>query len=217
MAVKKITEKHDSVMYEGRRNWYIIAFGLSLVTLIVTSLIATKQHLMGWEITIFHTINGWPDSLTWPFKAASVAQDSMWIAAAAVVATFALRMWRLSWRLAASTVGGYAIAFLLKHEIARPRPEGFLHDVHQRWTDTGAGFPSGHMMIMTVVMLSVLPYLPSKWRWLVPALIIMTGLSRVYLGAHAPLDIIGGFAVGLLVVSLIRIMPQSLRVFFRLD
>lgn len=217
MVVKKITEKHDSVMYEGRRNWYISAFALSMITLVITSIIASKHHLMGWEISLFHAINNWPDSLTWFFKAASIAQDSMWIAAGAVVLTFALRMWRLSWRLAATTIGGYAIAFLLKHEIARARPDGFLSELHLRWTDTGAGFPSGHTMVMTVVMLSILPYLPTKWRWVVPVMIILMGISRIYLGAHAPLDIIGGFAAGLLAVSAVRIMPQSLRVFLRLD
>lgn len=217
MVVKNLTEKHDSTLYQGRRNWYIAGFGLALITLVFTSWLAAKHQLFDWEVSLFSAINNWPDSLTWLFKAASVAQDSMWIAVVAVVITFALRMWRLAWRLAVSTIGGYALAFLLKHEIARPRPEYFFDNIHLRWPDTGMGFPSGHVMIITVITLSVLPYLPSRWRWIVPVLIVMMGLSRVYLGVHAPLDLIGGFAVGLLVVTAIRIMPQSLRVFFRLD
>jgi len=217
MVVKKITEKHDSVIYEGRRNWYIAGFAASLATLIVTSYMASKHSLFGWEASLFHGINNWPDSLTWFFKGASIFQDSMWIAAVVVVAIFALRRWRLAWRLAASTVAGYAVAFLLKHEIGRARPQGLIEDLHLRWADSGAGFPSGHVMIMTVITLSILPYLPTKWRWTVPVLIILMALSRMYLGLHAPLDVVGGFAVGVLVVCVIRIMPQSLRVFFRFD
>src|SRR5205823_7107152 len=105
----------------------------------------------------------------------------------------------------------------LKHFIHRARPAGLLHDVHLRWMDTGNGFPSGHTATATIILLILIPYLPKKWRWIVPLGIVLMALSRIYLGLHAPLDVIGGFAVGLLVVSFMRIMPQYSRVFFRLD
>lgn len=212
-----IKTKTDITPYAGRRNWYVAGFCVALVTLLVTGLLAWQRTLTGWELRLFEWINGWPEGLQTFFRIVSVSRNGLMIAAIAVVLAFVLRHWRLAWRLAASSVAGAAVAFVLKEIIGRARPEGLIEQVHLRWTDSGAGFPSGHVTIMTIVMLTILPYLPVKWRWTVPVAIILMGLSRTYLGLHAPLDIIGGFAIGVAVVSFVRIMPQPLRVFFRLD
>lgn len=209
--------KTDTTMYHGRRSWYVAGLAVSFVTLLVSSYFASKHQLFGWERSSFTFINDWPDSLTTLFKVISISQQALVLGAIAVAATFFLRQWRLTWRMAASVFGGAALAFLLKHVIDRARPEGLMHDVHIRWVDSGAGFPSGHVTIATIVLLTILPYLPSRWRWTAPTGIILMCLSRVYLGVHAPLDIIGGLAIGLFVVCFIRVMPQPLRVFFKLD
>src|SRR5882672_1499504 len=115
----KVKTKTDSEVYAGRRNWYIAGFIGVFLTLIITSLMAYQHTMFGWEVTIFNWINGWPDSWTTFFKIASVAKEGPVIAAIAVVIAFALRHWRLAWRLAASTIGGAALAFLLKHFVDR--------------------------------------------------------------------------------------------------
>jgi membrane-associated phospholipid phosphatase len=48
---------------------------------------------------------------------------------------------------------------------------------------------------------------------LIPAM----ALSRVYLGVHSPLDVIGGFAVGAGVVAGMRALPPVVRRFARFD
>lgn len=215
--VPKVATEPDTAIYAGHRAWYVVGFVSAAILLAASTYFAHKRVLMGWEVDAFRRINSWPDNWQVYFRIASVAKESTIIAASVVVIAFVFRRWRLAWRLAAATVAGYAMTFLLKHFIDRPRPGALLSDVHLRWTDSGAGFPSGHTMIATVILLIFLPYLPKKWRWVVPVGILLMGLSRIYLGLHAPLDIVGGFAVGLFVVSFMRIMPQSLRVFLHLD
>jgi len=66
-----------------------------------------------------------------------------------------------------------------------------------------ASFPSRHTAIMSAIAFAYL-YCKSKWT---PMLILFTlwvGLSRIYVGVHYPLDIVGGVLVGIVaaIVSL---------------
>lgn len=58
-----------------------------------------------------------------------------------------------------------------------------------------ASFPSRHVSIISAIVF-VLAYYKSKWTPLFLFLMVWIGISRVYVGVHYPLDIIGGFLVG---------------------
>ncbi len=200
------------------RRWlWGIGFATSLVLFAGGALVALQRTIPGWEERLFRLVNNLPESLRAFFLVGTIAPESLWIAVAAVVVTFFVKLYRLSWQLAAGTFIGYAVTFVAKKVIERPRPLEFFHDAHIRVNETGMGFPSGHTMIITVVVLTLFPYLPRGWRYLVLLLIPLMALSRVYLGVHAPLDVVGGFAVGLGVVSFLRILPAKLRDLCRFD
>lgn len=208
--------KTDTTPYHGHFGLYLGGFIAAIVLFAVTAAMAV-HGVGGAETSLFHAINNWPDSLRGFFLACTIAPESLWIGAAAVVLTFLFRMYRLSWRLAVCFIGGYGVAFIAKHLVGRARPAELLQDIHVRAHETGMGYPSGHTMMMTVLMLAILPYLPWRWRWIVPIPIVLMMLSRIYLGVHMPLDIIGGLAVGVGVISFVRILPQPLKVLLRLD
>lgn len=62
-----------------------------------------------------------------------------------------------------------------------------------------AAFPSMHTSIMAVIAFAFI-YYKSKLGLLLLALAFLVGLSRVYVGVHYPLDIIGGFLVAWLAI-----------------
>ena len=103
----------------------------------------------------------------------------------------------------AAIVTSYALRTAIKMSIARPRPtEDMVRVLDQA---DGYSFPSGHVMHY-VVYLGILAAVlwdemkPGAGRWLlmavVAALLAAIGLSRIYLGAHWPSDVLGGYAFG---------------------
>ena len=108
--------------------------------------------------------------------------------------------------IAVSLIGSSVIDGLLKHWIARPRPELVPHLVQV----TNASFPSGHAMISSAVYLTLALMLAegidrTSWRGragsvavvaFFSALAVLIGMSRVYLGVHWPSDVMAGWCFG---------------------
>lgn len=104
---------------------------------------------------------------------------------------------RTGMRLAyAFLLSAYLNSFL-KDLFSIPRPDDprirFLRQ------ETSPSFPSGHAQGTTVLW----GYLATQWRnrmfWAIAmVLILLTSLSRVYLGVHFPQDLVGGITIGVL-------------------
>jgi undecaprenyl-diphosphatase len=208
--------KTDTTPYKGHTAIYLIGLVLALIIFVFATLLAAKGTTAGWEYTWFTTINNWPERWYHPMLIIT-ALGSVWMAAASVVVVYFAHFYRLTWRLAFA-IGGAAVSVaLFKHFVGRVRPQGLFEGIHVRVVETGMGFPSWHATSITIIMLTLLPYMPWRWRWLVPVLIAAVAVSRLYLGVHLPLDVIAGMALGTIIVAAMRILPQPLRVLLRID
>ncbi len=97
-------------------------------------------------------------------------------------------------------LGGTILNDVLKYFFQRERPS-LPHLVEA----TGFSFPSGHAMMSFVFygMLTYLIWLNFPGRWIrfttvsiAVVLVLLIGLSRIYLGVHYPSDVLAGFAAG---------------------
>lgn len=93
------------------------------------------------------------------------------------------------------------INVLLKQLVQRARPEGF-----RLVAESGYSFPSGHAMVAMafygLLMWMVWHYERDRFvRWLsvigFGVVIVLVGISRIYLGVHYASDVVAGFCVGI--------------------
>jgi membrane-associated phospholipid phosphatase len=92
---------------------------------------------------------------------------------------------------------------------AQPRPFHYDDRVKQLAEGQGGGFPSGHTQ-NSVVLWGYLAYQINKpLLWIISILLLIgIPLSRIYLGVHFPIDLLGGYAIGiLLLVTCVRLAP----------
>jgi undecaprenyl-diphosphatase len=89
---------------------------------------------------------------------------------------------------------------LVKPLIGRGRPADHLDGVTVRGQpQSGLGYPSGHAAVSTTLVLSATS--PGPMRLIGLSIAAVAGSSRMYVGAHLPLDVAGGYAAGALVGS----------------
>lgn len=93
--------------------------------------------------------------------------------------------------------GAWVVSKILKYIIHIDRPFVAL-GLNPLFYESGFSFPSSHSAVFAALSVAVLA-LNRKLGILMIVCTIFIGLSRMVLGVHYPLDIIGGFAVGAIV------------------
>jgi membrane-associated phospholipid phosphatase len=90
----------------------------------------------------------------------------------------------------------------IKQLLHQPRPY-WVGDVKALAEETSYGIPSSHASDSLAVWGYLAYRLKKGWLWVVSILIILLiGLSRLYLGVHFPQDVLVGWLVGLVVLIL---------------
>lgn len=130
------------------------------------------------------------------------------LAATALLVYSRTRIWFAPVGALAALLLGQLVRGLMMHAVHRPRPP------HELWLSpaNGYAFPSGHTTTATIgfgLMAALLTLLTSSRRGrvglVVGAVVVAlgVGVSRVYLGVHWLSDVIGGWSLGVLWITLL--------------
>ena len=152
------------------------------------------------EERVFRAFNNAPDRLAplvWPM---------MQMGSLAAVYVAAAERYRREGRdeAIATAIIGTAVwggVKLAKPFVGRGRPADHLEHVRVRGhRQSGLGYPSGHAAVALTLALSASS--TARGRRVAVLGAAVTGASRMYVGAHLPLDIVGGAAAGWLIGAL---------------
>ena len=178
----------------------------SAAVFLISSLLAKKGTLVLGEEYLIAFVYGLPEDLRLFFLTITLL-GSAWALAIVLIILLIKERFDVGLRVLIGGVSVYWISGLAKELIARPRPGELISDVLQReLLVLGYGFPSAHTALATVLALILGAYLPRSRQFIVIVWIAAVAVSRLYLGVHAPLDIVGGFCIGLLVATCVLII-----------
>ena len=161
------------------------------------------------EGEVFRAANDAPDG--WRVPVRSVMQAGTFVTVPAVAtAAFLARRRRLAAELAIGGTAAWLLTKAAKPLGGRARPEAVVGDVNVRETIAGdLGWVSGHTAVSTTLALLLAPHVPRPAQAALGAVIGTTAFGRMYVGAHLPLDLVGGAGLGMSIVAAIRAIGRT--------
>jgi glycosyltransferase 2 family protein len=170
---------------------------VAAMTAIATTALAAPGRLVTGEEAVFTWGNDLPRwvglALEGPMHLASSIG-----AAIVVIAGFLARKRRVAAAGALGWILARLVTTVMKAAVDRPRPPGLIAEaVLRQHLPSDGGFPSSHAAIAAALAVA------AGWGWRplrIPLALgaVGVGVARMYMGVHLPLDLLGGWAVGLL-------------------
>jgi glycosyltransferase 2 family protein len=199
-----------------RRDYVLMIVG-GLLVLIVGALIARDGTVPGWEEAIFHAVNdlpGWLYPIVWPGN----MLGALFMVAIVGVLALAVRQYWLALAVLLAGVLKLISERVVKAAVTRERPGTSIgDDVHARGdvSISGESFVSGHAVLAAAIAVVVAPYVQPRGRIALALVVLLVMFARVYVGAHNPLDVVCGVALGVVLGALINLVlgaPRRSRV-----
>ncbi|MGH2755805.1 MAG: phosphatase PAP2 family protein [Actinomycetota bacterium] len=194
----------DRLVLPHRRS-HIVEWIVATAVLILASLPVRPNRVSNAEEDIFESINGLPGGLLDLFMSTVMQAGNLVVVPVVTFVALALRRVRFALDLFVAGISAWLLARIIKEVMERGRPADLLADVTLRGEATsGLGFVSGHTAVAFALATIANSYLGRTGRIVVWTVATLVGFARMYVGAHLPLDVLGGAALGWAVGSLVH-------------
>lgn len=180
--------------------WVVCGIGILIFATMVVMLLT--NNVTGLDNSIYNIIiSSKSDAMTMFMTIITMMCNTEFIIVATLLLVLLIKNKKIGGMIASNVVLCSVINTIIKHIFLRPRPVG-IKLIEQG----GYSFPSGHSM-MAVAFYGLLIYIiwNTKWRnvWkiftttLLIILILLIGISRIYVGVHFASDVIAGLSISL--------------------
>ena len=180
--------------------WIVCGIGILIFATIVVMLLT--NNVTGLDNSIYNIIiSSKSDVMTMFMTIITMMCNTEFIIVATLLLVLLIKNKKIGGMIASNVVLCSVINTIIKHIFLRPRPVG-IKLIEQG----GYSFPSGHSM-MAVAFYGLLIYIiwNTKWRYvwkiftttLLVILILLIGISRIYVGVHFASDVIAGLSISL--------------------
>ena len=179
--------------------WLVAGAGAALFGV---SAVLLKTGMLSWDERLFRVLNEVPaaaaEVLT-PLSHLFLPAGIVVVVVLAVVYVVARNRSVLPVAAGAVAAGlAWALAHVAKAIADRPRPyEVMAGAVLRQQPAHGTSFPSSHTAVTAAVVIALVPFLARPLAAAGIGYAVLVGWSRVYLGVHYPLDVLGGAGIGL--------------------
>ena len=186
----------------GRTDGVLVLLGCAVLALAAVPV--HPDRVPGAEAAVFGVLNSTtvlPLAVVWPV----MQLGNVTVVPVSALVAAAIRRWWLAVQLLVAGTAAYVVAKAVKGVWPRGRPDALLADVVVRGDAAlGRGFVSGHAATLTALATVAWPWLGPRGRAVLAVLVVLVCLARVHVGAHLPLDVVGGAGLGLAVGGLVR-------------
>lgn len=173
--------------------------------------LATAPGVHARELSLFRLFNQLPSQLELPLWLV-MQMGSLPAVPAAAGAALVARELQLAADLALAGGLSWAAAKGAKRLIRRERPAVLVAELLLRGRpQAGLGFPSGHAAVAAALATAVTPRIRGVARRAVWGSVVGVAIARMYVGAHLPIDVLGGVALGSTISSGVRLLRRKRR------
>lgn len=191
----------EKVLHFLKSRWFVFVAVLILFTVLLEEVFeqeTLQTDFLAYQFFVEHARSPF---LTSVMKIITESGGVIFLVTMGILSILLIRNKWIKWLIPLNLALASMINTALKHLIQRERPAGY-----RLIEEGGFSFPSGHSM-SSMAFYGFLIYLIHKkvkddkkrkiYTALLSALIILIGISRIYLGVHYASDVIAGFSVGL--------------------